>query len=518
MESKLQATSWSEGYVADVAYSVGYYREMAPDHLAFAALGIGKSPGLAVKPKRVLELGFGMGVGFVIGAASSPDTFFEGCDFNPEHIVHARGLSDAAGLTNTLIREASFQELAAEAKEGQHDVDVIQLHGILTWVSADAHRAIVEIARKRLKPGGLLYVSYNCMPGWAAMVPVQRLMREHAKRHHGSSLTRTNGATQELRSLISNKARFFANNPSLESRIEKLSVMKSSYLAHEYLNENWFIFHFADVAEMFGQAKLSFLASANLAENIDGVSAPPEMHDQLAKATDPIWKETLRDIACNKQFRRDIYTRGVTDLNSLENIAILHSLSFTLSVPRSAATGKLPTPLGEVEGKPELYGPLADLLDGRIVSFGEIATTPVLQPFGVSGALQALTFMVHAGHVVPFVGEANSDLAAAQRLNKVLIANAEKGRPYGFLVAPIVRSAVTTTSIDLFSLSGILAGHEENSALLQHVLDTMQRLGSQPLKDGKPVTDPDAMVTVVTEEVTKFLAEKLPLFRRLGCL
>ena len=314
-------TSWSEGYVSDIAYSIGYYREMAPDHVGYAALSLGKHPGGAVKPKRVLELGFGMGLGFVLGAAANPQTEFEGCDFNPEHIMHARALAEGAGLTNVTIREASFQELAAEAREGQHDLDIIQLHGILTWVSEDAHRAIVEIARKRLKPGGLLYVSYNCMPGWAPMLPVQRLMREHAKRHSGSSLQRTAGAVQAVKQMIEGKGRFFAANPAIEQRIEKLGTMQASYLAHEYLNENWFIFHVADVAEMFGQAKLTFLGSATIAENIDGVSVPAEMREMVAQAADPIWKETLRDIAGNKQFRRDLYARGVTNLNNHRDAA-----------------------------------------------------------------------------------------------------------------------------------------------------------------------------------------------------
>ena len=181
-------TSWSEGYVSDIAYSIGYYREMAPDHVGYAALSLGKHPGGAVKPKRCLSSVSAWGFGFVLGAAANPQTDFEGCDFNPEHIAHARSLAEAAGLTNVTIREASFQELAAEASEGQHDLDIILLHGILTWVSDDAHRAIVEIARKRLKPGGLLYVSYNCMPGWAPMLPVQPLHARASKLTTGNSL------------------------------------------------------------------------------------------------------------------------------------------------------------------------------------------------------------------------------------------------------------------------------------------------------------------------------------------
>lgn len=44
-------------------------------------------------------------------------------------------------------------------------------------------RAIVAFIDLFLKPGGLVYGSYNCMPGWAAMAPFQRLLVEHAKRN-----------------------------------------------------------------------------------------------------------------------------------------------------------------------------------------------------------------------------------------------------------------------------------------------------------------------------------------------
>ena len=36
---------WTRGYVADIGYTAGFYRELAPSHMAFAALSIGRSPG-----------------------------------------------------------------------------------------------------------------------------------------------------------------------------------------------------------------------------------------------------------------------------------------------------------------------------------------------------------------------------------------------------------------------------------------------------------------------------------------
>ena len=510
-------TSWSEGYVSDIAYSIGYYREMTPDHVGYAALSLGKHPGGALRPKRVLELGFGMGLGFVLGAAANPQTEFEGCDFNPEHIMHARALAEGAGLTNVTIREASFQELAAEAREGQHDLDIIQLHGILTWVSDDAHRAIVEIARKRLKPGGLLYVSYNCMPGWAPMLPVQRLMREHAKRHSGSSLQRTAGAVQAVKQLIDGKGRFFAANPAIEQRIEKLGTMQASYLAHEYLNENWFIFHVADVAEMFGQAKLTFLGSATIAENIDGVSVPAEMREMVAQAADPIWKETLRDIAGNKQFRRDLYARGVTNLNNHETLRQLHATRYTLAMPRSAITFKLPSLMGELDAKPEIYGAIADLLADEIVPFDAILTLPALAEVGLGGTLQALALMVHAGQVLPILGEPETDLEPARRFNRMLAGLAAQGRIHNFVAAPLARAGLPATSTEMLMLGAVLDGKENDPPQIAlHVHEMLRRLGISLNKDGKPVTDPVELQQMLAQEVKSFLDGKLPLWKRLG--
>jgi hypothetical protein len=63
---------WAKGYVADIGYTAGFYRETAPSHMAFVALTIGRSPGRALQPKRMLEIGFGQGFGLALLAAANP--------------------------------------------------------------------------------------------------------------------------------------------------------------------------------------------------------------------------------------------------------------------------------------------------------------------------------------------------------------------------------------------------------------------------------------------------------------
>ncbi|WP_336488260.1 class I SAM-dependent methyltransferase [Methylobacterium nigriterrae] len=514
-------TAWTEGYVADIPYALGFYRETVPAHIAFAAACVGKHPGLSLRPKRVLELGFGMGLGFVINSAANPATHFEGVDFNPLHVAHARGLVDEAELANVSLREASFQDLAREAQEGQHDLDLIVLHGILTWVSAEAHEAIVEIARKRLKPGGLLYVSYNCMPGWASVLPLQRLMRENAKRVAGRSDQQTGSGLELVKALISEGASYFKANSGLEQRVEKMGTLDRNYLAHEYLNANWFIFHFADVAEMFGRAKLGFVGSATLVENMDGLAVPEGTRARIGAETDPIFKETLRDVASNKQFRRDLFGRGVSSTTPPEQNAILGGMRFALAVPRSKVTFKIPSPVGDLDGNAEMYGAVADLLAEKMASLAEIIALPVFQKSGAGAALQAVSLFVHSGQVLPVPASNSTDPEfnpePGQRLNRVIAEKMLQGRVYNFLAAPNAGSGIQAAHSDLLMFAAVLAGHGASTDTISaHVIEAMRRIGINWVKDGKPVTDPTERQIVVRADAETFLSEKLPVWHRLG--
>src|SRR5207249_3114886 len=114
----------------------------------------------------------------------NPDVAFEGCDFNAEHVAHARGLIADAGLANLSVSHMSFEHAAGH---GDNDVDVVILHGVLGWVEPASQRAVVSILERRLRPNGVVYVSYNCMPGWAPLAPIRQLMLEVKRRNPGST-------------------------------------------------------------------------------------------------------------------------------------------------------------------------------------------------------------------------------------------------------------------------------------------------------------------------------------------
>jgi hypothetical protein len=107
-------------------------------------------------------------------------------------------------------------------------------------------KAIQRFVLKKLKPGGILYLSYNCLPGWAAAMPVRELMKRVADDTYGSTLDKVNTAIKSV---------------------------DKHYLAHEYFNRDWQPFYFAEIMNEFKHSKASFIGSAELFDHFPGLYA-----------------------------------------------------------------------------------------------------------------------------------------------------------------------------------------------------------------------------------------------------
>jgi predicted O-methyltransferase YrrM len=145
---------WRHGYITEPEYTRGYYRELCPGILRLACLSAGVAPPVG-KPLRYLELGFGQGLSLNIHAAAAPGEFW-GTDFNPTQVAHARALAAASGSGVTLLDD-SFVEFAS--RDDLPDFDVIGLHGIWSWISDENRKIIINLIRRKLRIGGIVYIA-----------------------------------------------------------------------------------------------------------------------------------------------------------------------------------------------------------------------------------------------------------------------------------------------------------------------------------------------------------------------
>src|SRR3984957_5482383 len=152
---------WNDGYVSDVVYTRNFHRETTPAWLAPAALLSGHRPPDLARPFRYADLGCGHGLTAIVVAATCPPAEGWGFDFNPPHVESARELAARAGVTNVRFEETAFQELAVQPDSALPAFEFMVAHGILSWVSRENQRHVMQVIGQRLRPGGLAYLSYN---------------------------------------------------------------------------------------------------------------------------------------------------------------------------------------------------------------------------------------------------------------------------------------------------------------------------------------------------------------------
>ena len=513
---------WDDGYVTDVAYTSNFYREMTPSWLGMTSLLLGHRPPDLAQPFHYADLGCGNGFTALAVAAACPHAEVWGFDFNPAHVEFAGTLARRAGLDNAHFVETSFGDLAALSDAALPDFDFMVAHGVLSWISpANRHHLMAVIAR-RLKPGGLVYLSYNVTTGWAAMIPVQSLMRRLSSASPERTDLAAPGVLAFIERLKQAGALYFSNNAVLDARLQDIGRQDARYIAHEYLNQDWHPLMFAEIAGAMAEAKCRYIGSATLAENIDTVSVPAGMAPILAETRDPMLRETLRDLGCAQGFRRDVYRRGVAPLPPSEQQVMLDALTLAgLGTTAPDEGPRFATPIGDVTGRPELYRPLLAMIDAGPLTGRTARDLPAFAGRHLVEVMQAVALLVAGGFAHPVLPEGGTAAGrdAARRLNLAIAQANASGVDMPRLAAPAIGSAVGVDLLETLVVGEVLAGRPaEVEMLAEQLMAMLTRVGRTVQRDGEPVRDPAEARRVVVHVVRNIVERRLPVLRGLGVL
>lgn len=274
---------WSAGYVTDIGYTFGYYHELNPVRVRLAFLFAGRVP-----PEKLTacELGFGQGLSVNLHAAAGSARWF-GTDFNPSQAAFAQELARAAESGAQLFDQA-FAEFCA--RTDLPDFDFIGLHGIWSWISEENRAVLVDFVRRKLKVGGVLYISYNTHPGWAAFQPLRDLLADHTTvmGADGASLVdRIEGALAFAERLMAAEPLYAKAFPQVVERLKNIKDQNRRYLAHEYFNRDWEPMSFARLQRILAAAKVQWVCSAHFLDGIDAVNLTGPQQALLAELPNP---------------------------------------------------------------------------------------------------------------------------------------------------------------------------------------------------------------------------------------
>lgn len=500
---------WGEGYVVDLDYTRGYFRELSPALLRYVALlaGVDAAP---AESYAYVELGCGNGYSTALHAAANPHGRFTGVDFNPTHILNARQLAQEAGLDNVRFLEKSFAELLGEEQE---EADFVALHGVWSWIG-DEHRAqILEYMRRRLKPGGLVYLSYNCLPGLAPVAPLQRLLTEHARLGAGDRIEKVRRSMAFAARLQQAGAKFFAGNPLAASRLASMGWHDPHYLAHEYYNANWAPFYHADVARALAGAKLDYAGAATLVDNFTQFALTPEMAKVVGEIPDRALAETIKDYARNQVFRRDVYARGAPKLPQAQMEAKLARTRFALARPRASCQLQASTPAGEVTLDAATYAPVLDVLARAPMTFEELSRSPECAKLERSKLRQAAFGMTAFGNVLPALpveGEPERRKRIT-RFNRAVLSTPPSGPADRFLASPVLGAGVAVNFIDQL----FLAEPRDEAQAASNVAKKIAASGNKLRKGDKVLETPADIESFIKERAKFFFSDFLPFLKLL---
>ncbi len=510
---------WTSGYVADLDYTHDFFNELAPTMMAMAAVSRGQKHGLNKKSLSYCELGCGQGFTANVLAASNPHIDFHAMDFNPAHIAGAIELAEETELDNVHFYERSFADFDQESALPEQ-FDVIALHGVMSWVSKENQQLIIDFVGRRLKAGGMLYVSFNSLSAWATAMPLRRILVDRAAQGTGPLENRIDEALDFARQLEQAGAKFFRDNPSASARLESAASMSRNYLAHELFNADWTPFHFADLAADLSQAKVSFLGSSNVMEHLDDLSLTPQQIAVLDAQSDPVQRESLRDVLINEQFRTDLFVKGAQKLTERGAIGAWFQTPLTLMTRYSGGQVKQSWRLGDIALDHAEYGPILEAL-----SSGP-ATVRTLLDQGVFGRMtwreisRLLTILVGAGILAPCLPleglEARRE--RCQVFNQAICKRAEDSDTLGFLASPVTGSAVALDRFEQLFLLALSEGKQDPMDWAALVWSILSAQGQRLQHEGRVLEHDAENLAVLQARAKAFAVRRLPVCKSLGLL
>jgi len=507
-------SDWTSGYVADIGYTFGYYTELNPlrVRLAFANAGL-------VCPDVVTacELGFGQGVSINVHAAASTTQWF-GTDFNPGQAGFAQELAKASGA-NVRVFDDSFLEFAN--RDDLPEFDYIGLHGIWSWISDENRAVIVDFVRRKLKVGGVLYVSYNTLPGWSGFAPMRHLLTEHA-RHLGAE---GQGIVNRIENAIGFSEAMLATNPAYVkaysqagARLQKVKEASRQYLAHEYFNRDWHPMYFSTMCEWLQQAKLSYACSASMIDHVDLLNLTADQQKFLKSIPDRMFRETVRDFMVNQQFRRDFWVKGPRSLTSAEREEHLSRIRFMLVVPAADIPLKVNGGLGELKLKDEIYKPMLGVLaDHKPRTLPELARELEGQNIHEAQLMEAVLIIAGLGHVALVQDDETVEraLGPTQLLNRHLLEKARSSSDIVHLAAPATGGAVQVGRFQQLFLLALHNGHTTADDWARFAWQVLKSQGQRIVKGGSALATDDENLNELTRQAGEFEVKNLPALKAL---
>lgn len=505
--------------IAQLDYTFGYFRDLGPQQLRLCALNSGvhfEVDGAL----RYLELGMGQGVSLAVHAAANEGDFW-GNDYNPSHVEHAQRLAAQIGKPVRAVQD-SFIDLAARTDLPQFDI--IGLHGIWSWVTEQDRSAIVDVVARQLRPGGLLYVSYNCSYGWSAALPLRGLMRLFADREASALplMDRTAASMNFAQRLASLGSSYFLAYPTVAGQLRAALGKDRSYLAHEFFGACWAPFTLPEVANQFDAADLEFVASTMMLEHEDDIVLTPDARVAYNELTDPMVKEAFKECFINPQFRCDLFVKKPYQrLSADERKAAWLSQTVMLTMPPAFIPQFVQGPRERIALDQSICAPIVTHLARDNFSPKRVdELTSLLPQRSVTEVIPQIIRLISlkAASVTQDELKADGVKSDCRNLNRLILDRAVADGRINVLASPVLGAGVNLARLRQFFVLAHLNGLDRPGDVGDFALACCEQAGEPVLHNGLAVESSDARREALVQAAVSFSESAAPILKAAGIL
>lgn len=290
------------------------YAQSRPERLATLATLFGMTPP-KVETARVLELGCAAGGNIIPHAVHYPKGHYVGVDLSKVQIEEGQATIKELGLKNVELKHCSITDI----DESYGKFDYIICHGVLSWVPDFVRDKIFEISNKNLTEKGVVYISYNTLPGWNMVRTIRDMMLYHAK-----SFNKANDKVVQSRALLEFVKESLKDSDTpyakfLSKEAELLSKQGDHYLRHDHLEEENKQYYFHEFMENAAKNDMQYLADVSLSSMYLG-NMGASVAEKLQGINDIVRTEQYMDFITNRRFRSTLLCHKSMKLNrSLSN-------------------------------------------------------------------------------------------------------------------------------------------------------------------------------------------------------
>lgn len=506
-------SSWSEGYVSDINYTYGYYSELNTQQLDIPLLAAGIVP-----PKIVhaCELGFGQGLSLAVHGTAGQAKWY-GTDFNPSQALFARHLSEVSGSGRIEAYDESFQSFCT--RDDLPEFDFIGLHGIWSWISDENRRMIVDFVRRKLKVGGILYISYNTLPGWAAASPMRFLLAENNRMNGTLSASRhdnTKAALEQTQQILNLSRRLCQQVPELPERTRKLGEANFNYLAHEYLNGDWQPMYYAEMERHLEAAKLTFACSARFLDDFQDAIFDAEQKAYYQSINNPSFAQTAKDFMLNRQFRADYWVKGKRTLSQAEKLSLWDKINIMLRVPRDKVNLTLQH-YQTTNLYPDIFNPILDILaDGKPHQIGKLRQS-LAEKINDDVLHTALSLLWGKGDIVQVQDKAivQQNRPFCDALNRHILERTALDADIFYLASPMTGGAIACGRIDQLFVLASIRGLKEDK-WVEFAWDVLKRQNQVLVHEGEKLEGDEANLAELKRLKDLFVAQEWIMLQNLG--